>query len=82
MDFYKKLNLNKIKFLERKTRLITLLRILFLFAAYIRTPHIRTFNAKDICGKWWMGQLNKDVAYKKLSLKKKGDLLEYCVHFR
>ena len=82
MDFFKKFNLNKYEFWKNHRRLITSLLILFLFANYIRTPQSKLFKAKDICGKWWMGQLKKELAYKKLSLKNNGDLLEYCVHFR
>ncbi len=55
---------------------------IFLFTSYSRSPHLKLFNAKDICGKWWMGQLEKEDAYRKLKLEEKGDLLEYCVHFR
>ena len=29
-----------------------------------------------------MGQIKKEDAFKKLKLEEKGDLLDYCVHFR
>ena len=80
--FIEKFNLNKYKLWRNHRRIVTFALLIFLFSSYIRYPHIRLFNAKDICGKWWMGQITKETAYKKLRLEAKGDLLEYCIHFR
>ncbi len=68
--------------LKIKFKLFLLSTIVFLIIFYLLEPQRKLFNAKDICGKWWMGQLEKEIAYKKLKLKEEGDLLEYCVHFR
>ena len=56
--------------------------LLDFFNSYSRTPQLKLFNAKHICGKWLMGQIEKQVAYRKLKLEEKGDLLDYYVHFR
>ena len=63
-------------------KLFFLSPLLFLILFYLLEPQRKLFNAKDICGKWWMGQLETKIAYKKLVLREEGDLLEYCVHFR
>ena len=80
--FLEKFNLNKYKWWRNHRRIVTFALLVFLFTSYSRSPHIRLFNAKDICGKWWMGQIEKEDAFKKLRLEVKGDLLDYCVHFR
>ena len=77
-----KLNLNKYQWWRNHRRVVTFTFLIFLITSYNRSPHLKLFNAKDICGKWWMGQIEKEDAYRKLKLKEKGDLLEYCVHFR
>ena len=80
--FIKNLNLNKYQWWKNHRRLLTLALLIYIFTSYSRSPHIKLFNAKDICGKWWMGQIAREDAYKKLKLEEKGDLLDYCVHFR
>ena len=75
-------NLNKYKWWRNHRRIFVFALLIFLFASYLREPQKRLFNAKNICGKWWMGQIEKKEAYRKLNLKSEGDLLEYCVHFR
>jgi hypothetical protein len=77
-NFIEKLNLNKYQW----WRILTFALLIFLFTSYNRAPQLKLFNAKDICGKWWMGQIEKEDAFKKLKLEEKGDLLDYCVHFR
>jgi|TARA_B100001094_G_scaffold202430_1_gene196338 hypothetical protein len=77
-NFIEKLNLNKYQW----WRILTFALLIFLFTSYNRAPQLKLFNAKDICGKWWMGQIKKEDAFKKLKLEEKGDLLDYCVHFR
>lgn len=77
-----RLNLNNYKWWRNHRRIITLSLLAFLLANFVREPQRKLFNSKHICGQWWMGQLDKDIAYKKLSLKPEGDLIEYCVHFR
>ena len=78
----KKLNLNKYQWWRNHRRVLTFTLLIFLFTSYSRAPQLKLFNAKDICGKWWMGQIEKEFAYKSLKLEEKGDLLDYCVHFR
>ena len=77
-NFIENLNLNKYQW----WRILTFALLIFLFTSYNRAPQLKLFNAKDICGKWWMGQIKKEDAFKKLKLEEKGDLLDYCVHFR
>ena len=80
--FIEKLNLNKYLWWRNHRRVVTFVLLIFLFSSYSRAPQLKLFNAKDICGKWWMGQIEKEDAFRKLKLKDKGDLLDYCVHFR
>jgi len=80
--FIEKLNLNKYLWWRNHRRVVTFVLLIFLFSSYSRAPQLKLFNAKDICGKWWMGQIGKKNAYRKLKLQEKGDLLDYCVHFR
>ncbi len=80
--FIEKLNLNNYQWWRNHRRVLTFALLIFLFASYSRSPKYKLFNAKDICGKWWMGQIKKEDAYRKLKLEEKGDLLDYCVHFR
>jgi hypothetical protein len=81
-NFIEKLNLNKYQWWRNHRRILTFALLIFLFTSYNRAPQLKLFNAKDICGKWWMGQIKKEDAFKKLKLEEKGDLLDYCVHFR
>jgi hypothetical protein len=81
-NFIEKLNLNKYQWWRNHRRILTFALLIFLFTSYSRSPQLKLFNAKDICGKWWMGQIKKEDAFKKLKLEEKGDLLDYCVHFR
>ena len=78
----KKLNLNNYQWWRNHRRVVTFSLLFFLLTSYSRAPQSKLFNAKDICGKWWMGQIEKGNAYRKLKLEEKGDLLDYCVHFR
>ena len=80
--FIEKLNLNKYIWWRNHRRIVTFALLIFLFTSYSRAPQLKLFNAKDICGKWWMGQIEKEFAYRSLKLEEKGDLLDYCVHFR
>ena len=80
--FIEKLNLNKYQWWRNHRRIVTFAILIFLFTSYSRSPHIKLFNAKDICGKWWMGQIETKNAYRKLKLREMGDLINYCVHFR
>ena len=80
--FFEKFNLNKYQWWRNHRRIVTFALLIFLFASYNRSPQLKLFNAKDICGKWWMGQIEKEDAFRNLKLKGKGDLLDYCVHFR
>ncbi len=80
--FFEKFNLNKYQWWRNHRRVVTFALLIFLFTSYSRSPQLKIFNAKDICGKWWMGQIEKEDAFRKLDLKGKGDLLDYCVHFR
>ena len=80
-NFVEKLNLNKYQWWRNHRRILTFALLIFLFTSYNRAPQLKLFNAKDICGKWWMGQIEKNV-FRKLKLPEKGDLLDYCVHFR
>ncbi len=80
--FFEKFNLNKYQLWRNHRRVVTFALLIFLFTSYSRAPQFKLFNAKDICGKWWMGQIEKEDAFRKLKLKGKGDLLDYCVHFR
>ena len=80
--FFEKFNLNKYQWWRNHRRVVTFALLIFLFTSYSRSPQLKLFNAKDICGKWWMGQIDKEDAFRKLNLKGKGDLLDYCVHFR
>ena len=80
--FFKESYLSKLKYLKEFIKSGTFIFLTFLFASYIRDPQMKMFNAKDICGKWWMGQLKTEDAYKKLNLKSNGEILDYCVHFR
>ena len=77
-NFIEKLNLNKYQW----WRILTFALLIFLFTSYNRAPELKLFNAKDICGKWWMGQIEKEDAYRKLKFEERGDLLDYCVYFR
>ena len=77
-----KLNLNNYQWWKNHRRVLTFSLLIFLFTSYSRAPQLKLFNAKDICGKWWMGQIEKEFAYRSLKLEEKGDLLDYCVHFR
>ena len=77
-----KLNLNNYQWWKNHRRVLTFALLIFLFTSYSRAPQLKLFNAKDICGKWWMGQIEKEFAYRSLKLEEKGDLLDYCVHFR
>ena len=81
-NFYEIFNLNNYKWWRNHRRIFTTALLLFLLSSYIREPQTKLFNAKDICGKWWMGQLKTEDAYKKLNLKSNGEILDYCVHFR
>ena len=81
-NFIEKLNLNKYQWWRNHRRIVTFALLIFLFTSYSRAPQLKLFNAKDICGKWWMGQIEKEDAFRKLKLYKKRDLLDYCVHFR
>ena len=81
-NFIEKLNLNKYLWWRNHRRVVTYAFLIFLFTSYSRAPQLKLFNAKDICGKWWMGQIEKEDAFKKLKLEEKGDLLDYCIHFR
>ena len=81
-NFFEKFNLNKYQWWRNHRRVVTFALLIFLFTSYSRSPQLKLFNAKDICGKWWMGQIEKEDAFRKLNLKGKGDLLDYCVHFR
>jgi len=38
---------------------VTFALLIFLFTSYRRAPQLKIFNAKDICEKWWMGQIKK-----------------------
>ena len=80
--FFEKFNLNNYQWWRNHRRVVTFALLIFLFTSYSRSPQLKLFNAKDICGKWWMGQIEKEDAFRKLKLKGKGDLLDYCVHFR
>ncbi len=80
--FFAKFDLNKYQWWRNHRRVVTFALLIFLFTSYSRSPQLKLFNAKDICGKWWMGQIEKEDAFRKLKLKVKGDLLDYCVHFR
>ena len=80
--FIEKLNLNNYQWWRNHRRVVTFVLLIFLFTSYSRAPQLKLFNAKDICGKWWMGQIEKEFAYRSLKLEAKGDLLDYCVHFR
>ena len=79
--FIEKLNLNKYLWWRNHRRVVTFVLLIFLFSSYSRAPQLKLFNAKDICGKWWMGQIEKKT-FRKLKLQEKGDLLDYCLHFR
>ncbi len=81
-NFFEKFNLNKYQWWRNHRRVVTFALLIFLFTSYSRSPQLKLFNAKDICGKWWMGQIEKEDAFRKLKLKGKGELLDYCVHFR
>ena len=80
--FIEKFNLNHYQWWRNHRRVVTFALLIFLFTSYSRAPQLKLFNAKDICGKWWMGQIEKKDAFRKLKLQEKGDLLDYCVHFR
>tara|TARA_B100000965_G_scaffold386946_1_gene389731 strand:+ start:1363 stop:1647 length:285 start_codon:yes stop_codon:yes gene_type:complete len=78
----KKLENIKLKNLLKYKKNFILYGLFLLIIFVLLEPQRKLFNAKDICGKWWMGQIDKKIAYKKLYLIEEGDLLEYCVHFR
>ena len=57
--FIEKLNLNKYLWWRNHRRVVTFALLIFLFTSYRRAPQLKIFNAKDICKKWWMGQIKK-----------------------